>query len=116
MKTSVLESHRLLIVNAFAKAETELREANITKISKYKMAERVSHYLTSNGFSYGYRSLTNLYNDAMTEGQIVVIKQTQVIELLSMYLGYEEFAEFRLYTKKNTSDPSKTNHEPVDPN
>lgn len=95
MKTSVLESHRLLIVNAFAKAETELKAANITKISKYKMAERVSRYLTSNGFSYGSRSLVNLYNDATAEGRIAVIKQTHVVELLSGYLGYEEFADFR---------------------
>ncbi len=111
MKTSVLDSHRLLIINAFAKAETELRAANITKVSKYKMAERVSRYLTSNGFSYGFRSLTNLYNDAMTEGEIVVIKQTQVIELLSTYLGYEEFAEFRLCTKRNAFDNLKPSHE-----
>ena len=99
MKDSILESHRLLIVNAFAKAETELKALNITKISKNKMAERVSCYLTTNGFSYGTRSLIKLYNDAVTEGRTAVIKQTQVIELLSMYLGYEEFAVFRTHTK-----------------
>jgi len=99
MKNAVLESHRSLIINAFAKAKTELIAENITYLSKNKMAERVSQFLTSNGFSYGSRSLINLYNDAMAEGGIVVIKQTHVIELLSMYLGYEEFAEFRRCNK-----------------
>ncbi|MGB5982223.1 MAG: hypothetical protein WBG46_08770 [Nonlabens sp.] len=100
MKNSVLESHRLLIFNAFAKAKTELRAEKVTYISKSKMAERVSRFLTTNGFSYGTRSLINLYNDAKAENRTVVIKQTHVIELLSMYLGHEEFSAFRNHMKE----------------
>lgn len=111
METTWKEIHRALIINAFAKAKKELTAENYMKPSKNKQAEHLSCCLSEHHkYSYSYKSLIKLYNKAGDEKEEVIIKKPEVIQLLSKYLGFDDFTAFSNSVDKLTAESS---NEPI---
>jgi flagellar basal body-associated protein FliL len=100
MEKAWKEMHRALIIKAFAKAEQELIATHTTGPTKTKMACHLEDYLfTTHNYPYSYKSLVTLYNNAQVEEEVIV-KKPEVINLLSKYLEFEDFATFSSSVKQ----------------
>ncbi len=95
-------SHKILIENAFAKAEQLITKQNGTDPSKTRCAEYLEEYLADNGYQFNKRSLLNRFNEAVT-GEEVTIRQQEVVQLLSKFLGYDSYVEFANSLKGNSA-------------
>jgi hypothetical protein len=92
--------HDLLIHKAFDKARIELELINGIAPTKSKCAQFLSDYLLNNDFPYSAKSLSNHFNAVEHKTGRFEIKQARVVELLSVFLGYEDYIDFCNQHKK----------------
>jgi hypothetical protein len=92
--------HDLLIHKAFDKARIELELINGIAPTKSKCAQFLSDHLLNNDFPYSAKSLSNHFNAVEHKTGRFEIKQAKVVELLSVFLGYEDYIDFCNQHKK----------------
>lgn len=103
--------HQKLILEVFKKS----KEINLKKTgreaSDTKIAEKISESLLDDyKIIYGFRSLKDIYKEAVKDAN-VTIKKPEVINGLSMYLGYINYEDFVDKNFRNIQQPIK----PEDP-
>jgi hypothetical protein len=86
--------HKKLISKAFAKARQQLLSKNGIEPSKTKCASFLSDFLQQCKFQYSTKSLVNHFNAVDNGNEALVIKQPQVVEGLSVFLGYDDYIDF----------------------
>jgi hypothetical protein len=85
-------SQKQLIDYAFAKAESEYTRLHGTAPSKTQAAEFISQQISDRDFGYGEKSLRILHKQAQNSD--VRIGNTQVVQRLSEFLGYDDYVDF----------------------
>ncbi len=93
-----------LILNAFAKAEQEIKKRGVLKPSLTQMATELSAFIEEKeNFILGERSLRDYRGDALKlddDESDISIKQIAVINGLCQYLGFHNYQEF--FQNKNS--------------
>jgi hypothetical protein len=92
--------HDLLIQKAFDKARIELESINGIAPTKSKCAQFLSDYLFTRDFPYSAKSLSNHFNAVEHKTGYFEIKQSKVVALLSVFLGYDDYIDFCNQHKK----------------
>ena len=98
MNLNISYINKILIVQAFAKAEKEIKKRGVTKPSIVQMATELSDYLEEEkGFNLGEKSL-RMYRGAAEKmndtSEDISIKQLAVINGLCNYLDCDNYQEF----------------------
>jgi hypothetical protein len=105
--------HDRLISEAFAKAESQLKKENGIKPTMTKCADRLSLFLDEKGYSYSAKSLINAFKEAKSNPEMK-IKQPQVVQWLSYYLGYEDYVGYVNNVRAQPDDVKMEETEPSD--
>lgn len=99
--------HKELILAAFEKAKENEANRGYNDPAKSSLAKLLSDFIEAEfKFQFGERSLRDYYSEAL-DGNSIEIRQPRVLDGLSRYLGYVDYADYLLDNSRESQVASE---------